>query len=55
MRFTSACVGLTTNAVFSLPAARPGPRAAFLVPDPQDLRLRLWVNDELQQDESTAA
>jgi 2-keto-4-pentenoate hydratase/2-oxohepta-3-ene-1,7-dioic acid hydratase in catechol pathway len=33
-----------------------GPRItpAFLVPDPQDLRLRLWVNGELQQDESTA-
>ena len=24
------------------------------MPDPQDLRLRLWVNGELQQDESTA-
>src|SRR6478609_2793321 len=32
----------------------PGITPDFLVPDPQDLRLRLWVNDELQQDESTA-
>jgi 2-keto-4-pentenoate hydratase/2-oxohepta-3-ene-1,7-dioic acid hydratase in catechol pathway len=32
----------------------PGLTPAFLVPDPQDLRLRLWVNGELQQDESTA-
>lgn len=31
----------------------PGLTPAFLVPDPQDLRMRLWVNDELQQDEST--
>ncbi|MEW2165621.1 fumarylacetoacetate hydrolase family protein [Streptomyces sp. NPDC007084] len=31
----------------------PGLTPAFLVPDPQDLRLRLWVNGELQQDEST--
>jgi 2-keto-4-pentenoate hydratase/2-oxohepta-3-ene-1,7-dioic acid hydratase in catechol pathway len=37
----------------SLPLG-PGITPAFLVPDPQDLRLRLWVNDELQQDESTA-
>jgi 2-keto-4-pentenoate hydratase/2-oxohepta-3-ene-1,7-dioic acid hydratase in catechol pathway len=37
----------------SLPMG-PGITPAFLVPDPQDLRLRLWVNDELQQDESTA-
>jgi 2,4-diketo-3-deoxy-L-fuconate hydrolase len=37
----------------SLPLG-PGLTPAFLVPDPQDLRLRLWVNDELQQDESTA-
>ena len=32
----------------------PGITPAFLVPDPQDLRLRLWVNGELMQDESTA-
>ncbi len=32
----------------------PGITPAFQVPDPQDLRLRLWVNGELQQDESTA-
>jgi 2-keto-4-pentenoate hydratase/2-oxohepta-3-ene-1,7-dioic acid hydratase in catechol pathway len=37
----------------SLPLG-PGLTPAFQVPDPQDLRLRLWVNDELQQDESTA-
>lgn len=37
----------------SLPLG-PGITPDFLVPDPQDLRLRLWVNDELQQDESTA-
>jgi 2-keto-4-pentenoate hydratase/2-oxohepta-3-ene-1,7-dioic acid hydratase in catechol pathway len=37
----------------SLPLG-PGITPAFFVPDPQDLRLRLWVNDELQQDESTA-
>ncbi len=37
----------------SLPLG-PGITPAFAVPDPQDLRLRLWVNDELQQDESTA-
>src|SRR6202021_2525362 len=37
----------------SLPLG-PGLTPAFLVPDPQDLRLRLWVNDKLQQDESTA-
>jgi 2-keto-4-pentenoate hydratase/2-oxohepta-3-ene-1,7-dioic acid hydratase in catechol pathway len=37
----------------SLPLG-PGLTPAFLVPDPQDLRVRLWVNDELQQDESTA-
>jgi len=36
----------------SLPLG-PGITPDFLVPDPQDLRLRLWVNDELQQDEST--
>lgn len=32
----------------------PGVTPAFQVPDPQDLRLRLWVNGELQQDETTA-
>jgi 2-keto-4-pentenoate hydratase/2-oxohepta-3-ene-1,7-dioic acid hydratase in catechol pathway len=32
----------------------PGITPAFQVPDPQDLRLRLWVNGELQQEESTA-
>ena len=37
----------------SLPLG-PGITPAFLIPDPQDLRLRLWVNGELQQDESTA-
>ena len=37
----------------SLPLG-PGMTPAFLVPDPQDLRIRLWVNGELQQDESTA-
>jgi 2-keto-4-pentenoate hydratase/2-oxohepta-3-ene-1,7-dioic acid hydratase in catechol pathway len=37
----------------SLPLG-PGLTPAFGVPDPQDLRLRLWVNGELQQDESTA-
>ena len=37
----------------SLPLG-PGLTPAFLVPDPQGLRLRLWVNGELQQDESTA-
>jgi 2-keto-4-pentenoate hydratase/2-oxohepta-3-ene-1,7-dioic acid hydratase in catechol pathway len=37
----------------SLPLG-PGITPAFFVPDPQDLRLRLWVNDEPQQDESTA-
>jgi 2-keto-4-pentenoate hydratase/2-oxohepta-3-ene-1,7-dioic acid hydratase in catechol pathway len=37
----------------SLPLG-PGLTPAFLVSDPQDLRLRLWVNGELQQDESTA-
>jgi 2-keto-4-pentenoate hydratase/2-oxohepta-3-ene-1,7-dioic acid hydratase in catechol pathway len=36
----------------SLPLG-PGITPAFQVPDPQDLRLRLWVNDTLQQDEST--
>ena len=37
----------------SLPLG-PGVTPAFHVPDPQDLRLRLWVNGELQQDESTS-
>jgi 2-keto-4-pentenoate hydratase/2-oxohepta-3-ene-1,7-dioic acid hydratase in catechol pathway len=37
----------------SLPLG-PGVTPASHVPDPQDLRLRLWVNDTLQQDESTA-
>jgi 2-keto-4-pentenoate hydratase/2-oxohepta-3-ene-1,7-dioic acid hydratase in catechol pathway len=37
----------------SLPLG-PGITPAFQVPDPQDLRLRLWLNDELMQDESTA-
>jgi 2-keto-4-pentenoate hydratase/2-oxohepta-3-ene-1,7-dioic acid hydratase in catechol pathway len=37
----------------SLPLG-PGITPAFAVTDPQDLRMRLWVNDELQQDESTA-
>jgi 2-keto-4-pentenoate hydratase/2-oxohepta-3-ene-1,7-dioic acid hydratase in catechol pathway len=32
----------------------PGITPAFLVTDPQDLRIRLWVNDISQQDESTA-
>jgi 2-keto-4-pentenoate hydratase/2-oxohepta-3-ene-1,7-dioic acid hydratase in catechol pathway len=36
----------------SLPMG-PGITPALEVPDPHDLRLRLWVNDELQQDEST--
>lgn len=36
----------------SLPLG-PGLTPAFLVPDPHDLRLRLWVNGELQQEEST--
>jgi 2-keto-4-pentenoate hydratase/2-oxohepta-3-ene-1,7-dioic acid hydratase in catechol pathway len=37
----------------SLPLG-PGITPAFQVPDPQDLRVRLWVNDELRQDESTS-
>jgi 2-keto-4-pentenoate hydratase/2-oxohepta-3-ene-1,7-dioic acid hydratase in catechol pathway len=37
----------------SLPLG-PGITPARFVPDPQKLRLRLWVNGELQQDESTA-
>jgi len=37
----------------SLPLG-PGITPAFQIPDPQDLRLRLWVNCELQQDESTS-
>jgi 2-keto-4-pentenoate hydratase/2-oxohepta-3-ene-1,7-dioic acid hydratase in catechol pathway len=32
----------------------PGITPAFQVPDPQDLRLRLWVNGELQQDALTS-
>ena len=37
----------------SLPLG-PGVTPAFLVPDPQDLQMRLWVNGELQQNESTS-
>jgi 2-keto-4-pentenoate hydratase/2-oxohepta-3-ene-1,7-dioic acid hydratase in catechol pathway len=37
----------------SLPLG-PGITPAFQVPDPQSLRVRLWVNGELQQDDSTA-
>jgi 2-keto-4-pentenoate hydratase/2-oxohepta-3-ene-1,7-dioic acid hydratase in catechol pathway len=37
----------------SLPLG-PGVTPAFQIPDPQDLHLRLWVNGELQQDESTS-
>lgn len=37
----------------SLPLG-PGITPAFLIPDPQDLQMRLWVNGELQQDESTS-
>jgi len=37
----------------SLPLG-PGITPAFQIPHPQDLRLRLWVNDDLQQDESTS-
>lgn len=37
----------------SLPLG-PGITPAFQIADPQDLHLRLWVNGELQQDESTA-
>jgi 2-keto-4-pentenoate hydratase/2-oxohepta-3-ene-1,7-dioic acid hydratase in catechol pathway len=36
----------------SLPLG-PGITPALQIADPQDLRLRLWVNGELQQDEST--
>jgi 2-keto-4-pentenoate hydratase/2-oxohepta-3-ene-1,7-dioic acid hydratase in catechol pathway len=36
----------------SLPLG-PGITPAFQVPDPQNLRIRLWVNGELQQEEST--
>jgi 2-keto-4-pentenoate hydratase/2-oxohepta-3-ene-1,7-dioic acid hydratase in catechol pathway len=36
----------------SLPLG-PGITPDFFVPDPQALRMRLWVNGELQQDEST--
>jgi 2-keto-4-pentenoate hydratase/2-oxohepta-3-ene-1,7-dioic acid hydratase in catechol pathway len=32
----------------------PGVRPAFLVPDPQRLDLRLWVNGDLKQEASTA-
>jgi 2-keto-4-pentenoate hydratase/2-oxohepta-3-ene-1,7-dioic acid hydratase in catechol pathway len=32
----------------------PGITPAFLVPNAQDLRMRLWVNGELHQDESTS-
>jgi 2-keto-4-pentenoate hydratase/2-oxohepta-3-ene-1,7-dioic acid hydratase in catechol pathway len=37
----------------SLPLG-PGITPSFFVADPQDLRLRLWVNDDPQQDETTA-
>jgi 2-keto-4-pentenoate hydratase/2-oxohepta-3-ene-1,7-dioic acid hydratase in catechol pathway len=37
----------------SLPLG-PGLTPAWFVPDPHDLRIRLWVNDKLQQDGSTA-
>jgi 2-keto-4-pentenoate hydratase/2-oxohepta-3-ene-1,7-dioic acid hydratase in catechol pathway len=37
----------------SLPLG-PGLTPAWLVPDPHELRIRLWVNDELQQDGTTA-
>ncbi len=37
----------------SLPLG-PGITPAFQIPDPQDLHLRLWVNGELQQEESTS-
>ena len=37
----------------SLPLG-PGITPAFQVPDPQALRVRLWVNGELQQDDTTA-
>jgi 2-keto-4-pentenoate hydratase/2-oxohepta-3-ene-1,7-dioic acid hydratase in catechol pathway len=37
----------------SLPLG-PGITPAFQIPDPQNLRLRLWVNGELQQEESTS-
>ena len=36
----------------SLPLG-PGITPAWLVPDPQNLRIQLWVNDELQQDGNT--
>ncbi len=32
----------------------PGIVPAFHVPDPQDLRIRTWVNDDLKQDSSTS-
>ena len=56
---TLAAVALAAGAVWltvrdgSLPLG-PGLTPAWLVPDPHDLRIRLWVNDELQQDGSTA-
>lgn len=37
----------------SLPIG-PGITPSWFVPDPQALQVRLWLNDELQQDESTA-
>lgn len=45
--FASKCVD------GSLPLG-PGITPAFQIPDPQNLRLRLWVNGTLEQDESTA-
>ncbi len=32
----------------------PGVTPDWLIDDPNDLRLRLWVNGEIQQDESTS-
>jgi 2-keto-4-pentenoate hydratase/2-oxohepta-3-ene-1,7-dioic acid hydratase in catechol pathway len=37
----------------SLPIG-PGITPSWFVPDPQTLQIRLWVNDQLHQDESTA-
>jgi 2-keto-4-pentenoate hydratase/2-oxohepta-3-ene-1,7-dioic acid hydratase in catechol pathway len=37
----------------SLPLG-PGITPAFFIPNPHELRLRLWLNGELQQDETTA-
>jgi 2-keto-4-pentenoate hydratase/2-oxohepta-3-ene-1,7-dioic acid hydratase in catechol pathway len=37
----------------SLPLG-PGITPSFLIKDPQDLRVRLWLNGQLQQDESTS-